>query len=126
MSNELTTLFPTGKEITISAENLTIKPFKFGELPKVFKIVQPMAAAFATLQAQRENPATAIAGLIATGGDHILDLMVIGSHKPREWIDNLDMDEGATLLTAILEVNADFFIRKVLPIVMDTANKIIS
>ena len=124
MSNELTNLFPTGKEVSIQAENLTIKPFKFGELPKVFKLVTPMAAALSTLQQNRDNPATAIAGLIANGGDSILDLMVIGSHKPREWIDNLDMDEGATLLTAILEVNADFFIQKVLPVIMDTASKV--
>jgi len=117
MSNELEQLFPTGKTISINDENLTIKPFKFGELPKVFKAIGPMTSTLGNLLQNRDASFAAIAGLITDGGDSIIDLMVVGSRKPREWVEELEMDQGVEVLTAIFEVNADFFIRKVLPLV---------
>lgn len=117
MSNELTQLFPTGKEISINDENLTIKPFKFGELPKVFKAIGPLTSTLGNILQNRDINFSSIAALIMEGGDSIIDLMVIGSRKPRDWVDELEMDQGVEVLTAIFEVNADFFIRKVLPLV---------
>lgn len=117
MSNELEQLFPTGKQISINDENLTIKPFKFGELPKVFKAIGPLTSILGNLLQNRDVTFPAIASLIMDGGDSIIDLMVIGSRKPRDWVDELEMDQGVEVLTAIFEVNADFFTRKVLPLV---------
>ena len=45
-------------------------------------------------------PATAIA--IAVG-------------KPREWVDDLDADDAVLLASTVIEVNADFFTRQVMP-----------
>lgn len=115
MSTELTQLFPTGKEIRISDENLTIKPFKFGELPRVFKAIEPLTASLSKMFVEKQVDINTIASMIADGGDSVIDLMVIGSKKPREWVTELEMDEGVELLVSVIEVNADFFIQKVLP-----------
>lgn len=120
MSNELNLLFPAGKQISIRDENLTIKPFKFGELPKVFKCIEPLTASMAKMVADRNTSPQAIAMLLSEGGDSVLDLMVIGAKKDRTWIDDLEIDEGVEVLTSIFEVNADFFIQKVLPKVNTT------
>lgn len=114
MADKLAVMFPQGKSLSIQDTNLTIKPFKFGELPKVFKAIEPISSTlFSALQGS--NQFEMIAGMIANGGDSVIDLMVIGSRQPRDWIEQLDLDEGIELLTSIVEVNADFFIRKVLP-----------
>ena len=121
--SELNTLFPVGKQISIKDENLTLKPFKFGELPKVFKAIETLSGTIGVLMRDRNvNPAS-ITTLIAEGGDGILELMVIGSKKDKSWIEDLEMDEGVDLLTAIIEVNADFFIQKVLPTLNKTLEK---
>jgi hypothetical protein len=72
---------------------------------------------------ERNVSPVGIARLIGEGGDGVLDLMVIGSKKPREWVENLEMDEGVELLTSIFEVNADFFIQRVLPLVNQKMEK---
>ena len=41
--------------------------------------------------------------------------MVIGSKQSREWVEDLEMDEGIDVFAAILEVNASFFVQRVLP-----------
>lgn len=112
--SDLNTLMPQGKEIRIRDANLTIKPFKFGELPKVFKAVDPISKAlFDGLVGG--NQIEAITKLVANGGDNIIDLMVIGSKQSREWVEDLEMDEGIDVFAAILEVNASFFVQRVLP-----------
>lgn len=116
MSQELSLLLPTGKEISIAGANLTIKPFKFGELPKVFKAIEPITGKLGALLSGKPD-VSAIASLLGGGGDSIIDLMVIGSKQSREWIEGLEMDEGVEVLTTIFEVNADFFTRKVLPLI---------
>lgn len=116
MSNELTQLFPQGKEITIEDKSMVIKPFRLGDLPKVFKLIEPLTGPISAMMASPKGMAS-IVSLLAEGGDSVLDLMAVGSRQPRAWIDTLEMDDGATLLLAVIEVNADFFIRKALPMV---------
>ena len=115
MSQELNTLLPLGKELKIRDENLTIKPFKLGELPKVFKAIDPISKALFDSISKSGNQVEMITGLVANGGENLIDLMVIGSKKSREWVEDLELDEGIELFGAILEVNASFFVQKVLP-----------
>lgn len=115
MSNELNTLLPQGKELNIRNENLAIKPFKLGELPKVFKAIDPISKALFDSLSNGGNQVEMITGLVANGGENLIDLMAIGSKKSREWVEDLELDEGIELFGAILEVNASFFVQKVLP-----------
>lgn len=115
MTNELNTLLPQGKELNIRNENLAIKPFKLGELPKVFKAIDPISKALFDSLSNGGNQVEMITGLVANGGENLIDLMAIGSKKSREWVEDLELDEGIELFGAILEVNASFFVQKVLP-----------
>ena len=113
--SQLNTLLPQGKELKIRDENLTIKPFKLGELPKVFKAIDPISKALFEAISKSGNQVEMITGLVANGGENLIDLMVIGSKQSREWVEDLELDEGIELFGAILEVNASFFVQKVLP-----------
>lgn len=112
---------PKAVEVTIKSETLTIKPFKFAQLPKVFKLIQPILDTLNTLQGQ-SRPAL-IAAIIAEHGDRVVELVKMTTGKDQAWADELDMDEGASILGAILEVNLDFFIKGVLPTIVGRINK---
>jgi hypothetical protein len=114
-TNDLEVLLPQGKQVTVQNANITITPFKFGELPRVFKAIDPISNVLFKSLSSGGNQANLITTIMSEGGDNILDLMAIGSRKPREWVDTLEMDEGVELLGAILEVNVSFFVQKVLP-----------
>lgn len=115
MSESLEVLFPTGKDVTVGDETITIKPFKAGQLPRVMKAAQPiyqtLAVAFATEKTQGEL----IVMLLGDGGEHLLDIAAISCNKPRSWIDDLDADKLIELIGVVVEINASFFVRKVAP-----------
>jgi hypothetical protein len=109
-------LFPLGKEVQIADKSLRITPFKLGELPRVFKAVEPITALVVEALGSTQSQMTSLAKIMVGGGDNVIDLLAIGSRQPRAWIDELELDAGVELLAAVIEVNASFFVQRVLPI----------
>lgn len=113
---ELDKLFPIGQSLDIQGVAIRITPFKIGELPRVFKVIEPITKLVMDAIGSDTNQMESLSKIMVQGGDNVLDLLAIGSRQPRTWIDQLEMDEGVQLLAVILEVNASFFVQKVLPL----------
>ncbi len=124
---DLETLFP-GREISAGGEKLTLQPFTFGQLPKAAKLLQPISTSMSDTGVFSVNNIggevqfglapdwpVRIVDLLASGGDGLLDFIAFAANKPREWVDKLGADDGVALTKALMEVNADFFVRRVLP-----------
>ena len=124
---DLETLFP-GREITVGKEALTLQPFTFGQLPKAAKLLQPISVSLGSTGVFSVGKVDGevqfglasdwpmrIVDLLAAGGDGLLDFIAFAANKPREWVDGLGADDGVALTKALLEVNADFFVQRVLP-----------
>ncbi len=92
--------------IDIADERLSLTPIKTRELPAMMRAIAPILA---------EIQSGDILGALATNADSMVEAVSIGSRKPREWVDELDLDDLVAVAGAVLEVNADFFVRAVLP-----------
>jgi len=137
MSNEMDILFPEGKILTIGAEEITIKPLTFGQIPKASKMVAPIIKAIAKSDLAGDSVAKSdlagdsvaksdLAGdsvidmaanwvdILAIGGDDLINLIGWAIGKDRAWFDTLQMDDGVELVKSVIEVNADFFTKKVM------------
>lgn len=127
MTQELNVLFPA-KEITISTgEVIKIAPFTFGQLPQALKLASKIGNLLGTLVkdgklADKSKMATSIMFLISEGGEDLLNLLGLGINKDRAWFDTLQGDDGITLTVAFLEVNLDFFTKKMLPQMISAMN----
>jgi len=53
--------------------------------------------------------------LFGERGDDLLTAVSIAIGKPRGWVDALDADEAILVTAKVIEVNADFFTRTVMP-----------
>lgn len=129
MSNEMNTLFP-GKEIQLNTgETIIIKPFTFGQLPKAIKIGQKIGGLLANMyqQGKFEDQSQTSANLmliLSEGGEDLINLMSLGINKPRDWFDQLQGDDGLNLTIAFLEVNIDFFTKKMMPQILEAMKKV--
>ena len=105
---ELDTLVPACLELVIGGEALTIKPLKVGQLPAFLRAISPV---------MQQLTAAEIDWLALMGerGDDLLAAIAIAVGKPRAWVDELAADEAILLAAKVIEVNADFFTRTVLP-----------
>ena len=105
---DLEKLIPQTLELTVNGETLAIKPLKVGQMPAFLRAISPV---------MQHLSRTEIDWLTLFGerGDDLLSAIAIAVGKPRQWVDDLAADEAILLAAKVIEVNADFFTRTVMP-----------
>lgn len=119
---ELDILFPNGKEIVLAGTTFIIKPFTFGQMPKVIKVLQLAGAQVEQLKLQGKSATPAVAlSVIAECGEELIKLMAEILKVDADFISNLSQEEAIELLKSFYEVNSDFFKSRVMPLLTKTA-----
>ena len=107
---------PVPVTLVIGGERLDLTPLKVGDVPAFARAVQPVAASLSA-------PPDWLA-LLAEHGEAVIDAVAIASRRPPEWVTNLALDDAVHLAEAVFEVNADFFIQRVLPSLTEAATRV--
>ena len=113
---ELGLLFPTGAVVVCKGEDLNLKPLGMGMLPTVFAALKGMLPEDEKEKGIASKLNVSPVELFMEHSEAIIKLMALIVKKDRVWFDDLPPDEGLNLFTSILEVNADFFIKRVVPL----------
>ncbi len=117
MGNDMfAALPPVPLSIEIAGERIDLTPLKVGEVPAFARAVQPIAAG---LSASPDWLA-----LLADHGEAVIAAIAIATRRPVVWVAGLDLDEAVRLAEVVFGVNADFFIRRLLPSVTQAAARI--
>ena len=115
-SETFAALPPVPVTLVIGGEPLELTPIRVGELPAFARAVQPVAV---SLSASPDWLA-----LMAEHGEAVIEAVAIATRRPVDWVAGLDLDEAVRLAEVVFEVNADFFIRRLLPSVTQAAARI--
>ncbi len=102
--------------VEIAGERIDLSPLKVGEVPAFARAVQPIAT---SLSASPDWLA-----LLAEHGEAVIAAIAIATRRPVDWVAGLDLDEAVRLAESVFAVNADFFIRRLLPSVTQAAARI--
>ena len=106
--SDLETLIPQAVELVIDGEPLAIKPLRVGQMPAFLRAITPVMQ-------QIGGDGIDWLALFGERGDDLLTAVSIAVGKPRAWVDELAADEAILLAAKVIEVNADFFTRTVMP-----------
>ena len=107
---------PVPVTLVIGGERLELTPLKVGDVPAFARAIQPAAASLS------DSPDWL--ALLAEHGEAVIDAVAIASRRPPEWVTNLALDDAVRLAEAVFEVNADFFIQRVLPSLTEAATRV--
>ena len=105
---DLEKLIPQSTELAIHGELLAIKPLKVGQMPTFLRSISPVMQHLTRSEIDWLT-------LFGERGDDLLSAISIAVGKPRVWVDDLAADEAIALAAKVMEVNADFFTRTVIP-----------
>lgn len=109
MSENIEKLFAFEQEVVIGEEKFVIKPFKFGQLPKVLNVFKQIQLP------ENGQPADIIVAVLSQNPDGLQEILALSVNKTKDWIEQLDIDKAVELGIAVFKVNVDFFIHSVLP-----------
>lgn len=111
--NDLEKMTPASVEVKVGGEILTVSPIRVKELPQLMRVAKPFEA---DLNRKIEGKADIIR-MLAAHPDNLIEAVAICCRKPVEWVHALELDEFVQVALAVIGVNSDFFIQKVLPAV---------
>lgn len=115
--NDFDAFPPTALSLEIAGAGLAITPIRIGEIPALLAAVRPFAHRL--VDADPDWLA-----LLADHGDALLAAIAVASRRPKEWVDALALDDAIRLAAALFEVNADFFVQRVVPTIQHAAARI--
>ena len=98
---------PEALILVVGGETLEVTPLRIGELPGFARAVKPIAAHF-TLQPDWMR-------ILGEDGEALILALALACRRPPEWLAALSLDEAIKVAEAVFEVNADFFIQRVVP-----------
>lgn len=105
--NELEQLNPQPVTVQAGGLEIPVTPIRVRELAAFTRAVQPIAASVAA--------GADIASLLADHADAVIDAAAIGARVERDFVLDLGLDDMLDLAGAVLTVNLDFFVRRLLP-----------
>lgn len=111
---DLEVMIPAPRTVTVGREQVTIPPLKVKQLTQVLKLSKPLVP---SLSAMGKGNAD-IAALVVDFPDQVVAIVAVLLNREVAWVEELEVDSLVDLATAVVEVNLDFFIQKVLPSVL--------
>ncbi len=113
---EFDVIEPPARSATFNGRQITVAPLKVGQLPAFARAVKPIGGAVEALATGREAlTLAAMLDLIADHGEAIIDAVAIASGVPAHELADATPDQLIELAAVCLEVNADFFGRRLTP-----------
>ena len=101
--------------ITIADRTLDLQPVKVRDLPAFLAAVEPIA---------RELAGGDLMGALVRQADAVISATAIGAGVERAWLEEQTPEVLVDLAARVLEVNADFFVQRVMPRLTEAAEKI--
>jgi len=115
--NDFDAFPPTPLTLEIAEIALEITPIRIGEIPALLAAVRPFAHRLVDAEPDWLE-------LLADHGDALIKAAAVASRQPRDWVAALAMDDAIRLATTLFEVNADFFVQRVVPTIQHAAARI--
>src|SRR5574340_1578082 len=104
---DLTTLIPQPVTVTAGGREVAVTPIRTRELVAFTAAVDPLLQEIAA--------GAGVAALMTRDVESLIKAVAIGARLERAFVDDLELDELLNLAAAVLEVNADFFVRRLAP-----------
>ncbi len=108
---------PTPQSMEIAGVELAITPIRVGEIPALLAAVRPFAHRLVDGEPDWLE-------LLADHGEALITAIAVASRQPQDWVAVLEMDDAIRLATTLFEVNADFFVQRVVPTIQHAAARI--
>lgn len=103
------------RRLTIAGVALEVGPLRVRQIPSFARAIAPAAGLLF---------AGDILAAVAEHGESLITAMAVATGMEEEWLGGLTADEFLEIAAAVVEVNADFFVQRVVPMMTGLADRL--
>lgn len=129
-SDGLDVLAPSGASVTYRGEDIAVSPIKIGAIPAIVRSARPVIDALfdngGVPASGSTDELSLLLTLIGDHGDGVFAAVALCIDRDEAWVRKGDAAEFYELAKTILQVNRDFFIRRLAPLLGGRAAELAS
>jgi hypothetical protein len=99
----------------VGGKTLSVSPLKVRQIPGFTRAISPVMGPLM---------AGEILTAVAVAGDDLVRAVSIATGEQVEWLGDLDADDFVKLASKVLEVNADFFVHRLTPVISQVSESL--
>ncbi|KLJ02820.1 DUF6631 family protein [Luteimonas sp. FCS-9] len=123
--NALEVIEPATGPATYRGETLDLRPLTVGATPRIVRLARPVINSLLDLEALPDEDEGAwidlALDLIEKHGDAVFQAVALAVGREPAWIEGGDIAEFVDLCRGLYEVNRDFFVRRLAPLLQERA-----
>lgn len=112
--DDLNLVAPVPNTIAVAGRDLDVSPLKVGELAAFMRAVSPVLDALAKGD---------LMDALTHDIESVIQAAALGARVEMDWIEAQEADALLEIAVAVVEVNADFFARRIAPRLADAAQR---
>jgi hypothetical protein len=120
MTDALDVIEPQLVQVQYLDQLLSIHPLTIGQLPRLVRTSRPVIDAVLALESIPDNDngalLTLVMDLLESHGEALYIAAAIATGTDEDWIAQGDVAEFVELARAVIEVNRDFFVQRLAPL----------
>lgn len=111
---------PSTVDFKLNDVDYTIKPITVGQVPRLLRLLGPAISEFSGGALDKDLVVT----MLSEHGDQLLEAVALMSNAPQDVVGAMTPDDFIALAMAVVEVNTDFFVNRLVPTMEDLPEKI--
>ncbi|MEN5117507.1 hypothetical protein ABE488_09265 [Luteimonas sp. TWI662] len=123
--NALDVIEPSVRTATYRDATLELRPLTVGATPRIVRLARPVINSLMDLEALPDDNEGALIDLaldlIDQHGEAVFQAVALAVGREPAWIEGGDIAEFVDLCRALYEVNRDFFVRRLAPLLQQRA-----
>lgn len=120
-------MIPSTPQIIIESRtgNIILEPMRMAKLKAFSDVVEPVITQVFTVLEDTENSKQNIVQMITKHYDDLVKVICVACNDvTKEKIDDMLPDDFVSLVGGVIEVNADFFVQNLLPMILSRVESI--
>ena len=120
-TDDLKTIIPTDDDLVVKLENrdVVVSRIKVKQLPVVMEVLTPLLHYFKDSDIENLD----VNKIMMENIEGMILLTKALTDLDYDEVDNLEMDEAIKVFSRVVEVNLDFFIQKVKPVLLEVMER---
>jgi hypothetical protein len=111
--------FVEPRTVMVRDRSVEVKPLRVKHLSRAARLAEPI------LRAVSDEGTTGVNWVrVMQHADEVVGLCALATGLDEEFVGDLELDELMAIASAVFEVNADFFVRRLLPAAVEAMGRI--
>lgn len=108
--------------VTVRSGHISLEPIRVGKLKAFGAALEPMITDMFAVMESQDN--SALVALVTKHAGSVVDLVALVTGKDKKDVDDFLLDELVEVVGGILEINADFFAKSLMPVIGNRAKSL--